>query len=276
MKNLFRLTTLFFVFFIINSIGFAANGYEYWSDQFTLALWHFNEGNGDNINDESGNNIESNVEGNVEWDKNEDWNLASDGASSFRFDGQTLIAVPSEEKIVQPEDAITVEAWVFPESLDGWKLILTHWGGAVVGSYHLGVEAGVPKFHINTGQGTAFAAAVEQLNLQEWQHVAGTYDSNTIRLFINGEQVGETGHGGKLKSGDPDFDVIIGSKDTREFNWNGLLDEVRISSIARKASELSPNLEAPQSVEFNSQQLPIFWGGLKKVRNRNYRYLDEI
>lgn len=264
MINFFRLTILIFCLLCISMIGFAATGFEYWAEQSTLALWHFNEDKGDSVNDESGNNIESTIEGNAQWDKNEDWNLESKEGSSFRFDGQTLIAVAGEEKTVQPEESITVEAWVYPEDLAGWKLICTHWGGAVVGSFHLGVEAGVPKFHINTSQGTAFAAALNQLNLQEWQHVAGSYDSDTIRLYINGEEVAKTSHGGELESGNPDFEVIIGSKASREFNWNGLLDEVRISSIARKPPELSPNLDAPQAILSSTQTLSALWGNLKK------------
>lgn len=60
------------------------------------------------------------------------------------------------------------------------------------------------------------------------------------------------------------FDVIIGSKNTRQFNWIGLMDEVRISGIARDAEVLSPNLAAPQAVEFTAVSLPIRWGQLKQ------------
>ena len=60
------------------------------------------------------------------------------------------------------------------------------------------------------------------------------------------------------------YDVIIGSKNTRQFKWKGLIDEVRISAIAREADVLSPNLEAPQAVEFTELTLPLLWGSLKQ------------
>ena len=44
----------------------------------------------------------------------------------------------------------------------------------------------------------------------------------------------------------------------------GLMDEVRIRDIAREADVLSPNLDAPQAVEFTEFTLPIFWGALKE------------
>jgi len=258
-----KLVVSVFFLFGIASITFAATGFEYLQDKSTSALFHLNEGQGDKIKDASANNVECTVEGIAKWDKNEEWNAVPKGGSSFSFDGNTNIAIPNKFKAVQPEDAITVEAWVYPEDLSGWKLICCHWGGAVVGSYHLGVEAGIPKFHINTGKGTAFAADTKQLELKKWQHVAGTYDSKEIKLFVNGKEVGSTNHGDKLKSGDPTFDVVIGSKSSREFRWRGLLDEVRISTVARSAAELSPNLSGPQSVEFGMKSLPGIWGQLK-------------
>lgn len=262
MKILKFLATFFFLCSVV-TFAFAQTGFEYGPDNKTMALFHFNEGQGDKIKDESANNVETVVEGVAKWDKNEDWNTASKGGSAFSFDGNTVIAIPNKVKAVQPADAITVEAWVFPEDLSGWKLICCHWGGAVVGSYHLGVEAGTPKFHINTGNGTAFAGDVKQLELNKWQHVAGTYDGKTIRIFVNGKEGGAANHGGKLTSGDPTYDVIIGSKASRELQWRGLLDEVRISSVARDAAELSPNLSGPQAVDFNTKSLPAFWSQIK-------------
>ena len=254
------LSTTILVLTFAATLSYAAGGFEYAPDAHTLALWHMNEGDGDSVIDASPNGFDGVVEGSPGWDE-EGWKKGGDPGSSFAFDGTTVINVGPQEALIVPEE-ITVEAWVYPEDLGGWKLICCHWGGAVVGSWHLGVEAGIAKFHISTGGGVGFTG-IQQLNLQEWQHVAGTYDSNSIRLYINGEEIAETGHAGEFVPGDPNHDVIIGSKASREFHWNGLMDEVRISSVAREAAELSPNLTAPQSVEFGVQALPTLWGRLK-------------
>jgi hypothetical protein len=258
LKSVSIITVLIFV--LATSLCYGADGFEYAPDPNTLALWHLNEGSGDELNDESPNKFTGVVEGNPDWDE-EGWKMDETPGSSFAFDGATVINVGPQENLIFPE-AITVEAWVFPISLDGWKLICCHWGGAVVGSWHLGVESGTAKFHINTSNGTAFAGT-QQLTLEEWQHVAGTYDGKVIKLYINGEEIAATNHGGDFEPGDPNHDVIIGSKASREFQWNGLLDEVRISSVARKPVELSPNLTAPQAVEFSMNNLPTLWGGVK-------------
>jgi hypothetical protein len=58
---------------------------------------------------------------------------------------------------------------------------------------------------------------------------------------------------------------MIGTKASREFHWVGLMDEVRFSSIARKAEELSPNLSSgPTPVDLDSTKLPVFWANMKK------------
>ena len=245
------------LFFLAISTCFGASGFGYLPDQNTLGLWHFNE---TKVKDVSGNNVEAKIEGDAAWDQNQEWNKADKSGKSFHFDGNTVISL-GKAKVLIPDVAITVEAWVYPEDLNGWRLICTNWDG-LPGAYHLGVSNGMPKFHINTANGGAAAEPVESLELKRWQHIAGTYDSKAVKLYLNGEEVASNNHGGKLQGSD--YEVIIGSKNTRDFKWIGLLDEVRISDIARDADELSPNLEKPQAVEFTELTLPLLWGSLKQ------------
>ncbi len=250
------LSSVFFIFSIIGS-GFAAGGFEYLPDEATLGLWHFDNSD---VSDISENEVKGEIEGKAAWDENQQWNKEDKPGKSFVFDGNTVISL-GETDVLIPKVEITIEAWVYPEDLTGWRLIFTNWDGPP-GAYHLGVQNGIAKFHINTEKGTAFAGAPKPLELEQWQHVAGIYDSKQIKLYIDGEEVGSTNHGGKLVRGG--FDVIIGSKNTRQFKWEGLMDEVRVSDIARESDVLSPNLLAPQAVEFSELTLPLLWGSLKK------------
>ena len=254
-----KITFLLSGFFFFSTIGFsfAAGGFEYLPDEATLGLWHFD---GDNVEDISDNGVKGDVEGKAVWDANQDWNKENKPGKSFVFDGNTVISL-GEAKVLIPKVEITIEAWVYPEDLSSWRLIFTNWDGPP-GAYHLGVQDGITKFHINTEKGVAFAAAAKPLELEQWQHIAGTYDSNQIKLYIDGKEVASTNHGGKLQGAG--FDVIIGSKNTRQFKWKGLIDEVRISDVAREADVLSPNLDAPQAVEFSELTLPLLWGSLKQ------------
>lgn len=114
-----------------------------------------------------------------------------------------------------PKDAITVEAWVYPEDLGGWRLICCNWAGPP-GAYHLACLDGMPRFHINTDKGGA-DASIGKVELNKWQHIAGTYNSSTgeVKLFLDGQEIAKQKHSGKLA--DNDYDIIVGSKHTREF-----------------------------------------------------------
>ena len=215
-------------------------GSDYLPDEWTLGLWHFD---GENIADSSINAVQGVIEGNAQWSTNQDWHEDAKPGHSFSFDGNTLITLGHADVLI-PTDAITVEAWVYPQDLSGWRLVGTNWD-LPPGAYHLGVRSGYAQFQINTDRGEAFVIAEVPLELGKWSHLAGTYDSNLnqVKFYVNGVEVASMEHSGKLA--DNDFDVVIGSKNNRRYKWNGLIDEVRISSIARQPEELSPNLAIP-------------------------------
>jgi len=121
----------------------------------------------------------------------------------------------------------------------------------------------MPRFHVHTDKGTADASG-GKLELKKWYHIAGTYDSKTgeIKLYIDGKLAVTKKLGGKLA--DNAYDVIIGSKHTRQFKWVGRIDEVRISDIAREPEELSPNLTKPPSSSVSPVgNLAAIWGEIK-------------
>ncbi len=258
-KYLSTIIVLLLTFSITLSYG--ASGFEYIPDTHTLALWHLNEEKGDKITDASPNGFDGAVEGKTAWGADE-WKKDVNTGESFAFDGTTVINIGNVKELINP-DAITVEAWVYPEDLNGWHLICCNWAGPP-GAYHLGCENTIPKFHITTDNGTAFAAASDALEVNQWYHVAGTYDkdSGEIQLYINGEIAGTTKHGGELI--DNDMDVIIGSKHSREFQWKGFIDEMRISNVVRTADTLSANLTKPSSVS-PLGRLTITWANIKKM-----------
>lgn len=240
-----------------SSQQFGTEEFDYLPDKDTLGFRHFAEAEMMAVSE---NSVKTYIEGKAASDANQAWNKEYKPGKSFVFDGNTVISL-GEAEVLIPKTAITIEAWVYLEDLSSWRPIFTNWD-RLPGAYHLGVQDSIAKFHINTEKGVAFAGAAKPLELEEWQHVAGTYDSNEIKLYINRKEVNATNHGGKLVSAG--FDVIIGSKNTRQFKWKGLMDEEQISVIAREAAVLSPNLDAPQAVKFTKLTLPLLWRLLKQ------------
>ena len=76
----------------------------------------------------------------------------------------------------------------------------------------------------------------------KWQYVAATYDGEKMKLYLDGELKGEIPQDGKLAGGN----ILIGE------NFLGLLDEVRISNIAREVSEIKAHMEGKGEAQISS------------------------
>jgi hypothetical protein len=96
-----------------------------------------------------------------------------------------------------------------------------------------------------------------------WRHIAATYDGATMRLYIDGTQVGSQAVSQFIP--DTPHNLIIGATQAgREAgkpsgNFQGLLDELRISNIARSSFTTKPYSESPQAITLNT---PVHVGGI--------------
>lgn len=148
--------------------------------------------------------------------------------------------VPLSDKFgLAGPSAITVEAWVHPTSYAGFPTIV---GNDFLGSYWFGLNtSGNPRFY-PTG-GSSFDAPIV-VPLNEWTHLAATYDGTTARIFRNGVQVAtSSAFSGPI--GSTAGDLRIGADrnaGTPAFFWRGYLDEVRIWNVARTGAQILETL----------------------------------
>jgi hypothetical protein len=133
---------------------------------------------------------------------------------------------------------MTIEAWVYRRNANRFETILSHdWPG----SYRFGFAPNL-RFY----RGTNFVEVPTPIPAFKWTHVAVSYDGTVARFYINGDYIGarsvsNTG-AGKLRP------LLLGHDDSHnddigainEF-W-GSLDEVRLWSVARSASEIRDGL----------------------------------
>ncbi len=138
---------------------------------------------------------------------------------------------------------VTVEAWVQLDEEAGRA-------GAIAGpGFRLGVSRGRPVFavyaggrwrQVPDGDEPAAALAIAPLKPGRANHLAGVYDGTRLRLFVNGEPVGETPASGPLRNMGQ---VIVGGEprgDGVRRHWPGWVDEARVSTAVRYTERFSP------------------------------------
>ena len=82
-----------------------------------------------------------------------------------------------------------------------------------------------------------------QLPLNAWTHLAATYDGTTLRLYVNGVQVGSRAVSGALLTSTGAL-RIGGNSIWGEF-FQGRIDEVRVHNRALDATEIQTIMNLP-------------------------------
>ena len=171
--------------------------------------------------------------------------LFSQTATQLNFDGSDDQVNLGSSLTTQLEslNTITLEALVRPTSISG--------NGVIVGNYGyptnnaqlqllLRRDGNSYNFLIDDGAGIKQVSAVNIVQLNVWQHVAGTWDGSSIRIYVDGVlQNTTTGvNGSSFRTSSNSFAVGYGASGEA---FSGDVDEVRIWSSVRTQSQISAN-----------------------------------
>jgi sucrose-6-phosphate hydrolase SacC (GH32 family) len=156
--------------------------------------------------------------------------LAKVAGKTLRFDGNSTWAETSEPVALPIQDGLAIGAWVALASPPIEPASVVHLQGPE-GGLRLAVDPWLqPEFRI----GELRAATFDALPLGSWVHLGATYDGETARLFVNGDQVG-------AHAGPPAGDALKGTLalgrtpgaglryETHPLGvWNGLIGNVEL------------------------------------------------
>lgn len=228
-----------------------------------VAAWSFDNDTTEDIMDVSGNNFNG---------TGMDLTIV-DGkfGKAMEFNGETSqVEVPSADALnIQGE--LTMEAWIKPSAEVGLGGIVQKWGDETGRRQYLLCTVGSKIRTYISGSGGTWPSVecTSDIPIDEWTHLAGVYDSSSIKIYINGQFEGETANDEGLFASDVSV-KIGGYGPDEDFGSNrhfpGTIDEVRLWAGALTEAEINNAMNDPASLITAVDaggKLSITWGNLK-------------
>ena len=233
------------IFMVVRSAGiYDEINDEYEVDGYTLALWHFNEGSGNKVYDETAFDNDGSI-------KSATW---TDGKfnSGLKLKNKDIVyQIPSsfDDPVIND---ITVEAWVYWEghhletySKNSYIFDARDFEGTCGGFILYLSPTGTVIFLLPYGYGSSTYQLIRSntlVNIEEWTHIAAVldYTNGELKIYINGEEdATATATQPYHDFGGSHWNAAIGNNryapgDGQWAPFNGIVDEMRISNIARK------------------------------------------
>ena len=209
-----------------------------------MVAWWPGEGNGNDIRGENNGTLQGAVTfpiGEVEH------------AFNFAAVSNSGVIVPSSNAL-NPTEGTTLDAWVNPSSYPNT-------GPAVI---RKDTSPGTTQYSLSIGDGTTAGVVACNIGgvglvagsapLNQWSHLACTYDRQNIRLYVNGVEVASTAATTAIPTGAGN--LVIGKQDGfTDRNFDGLIDEVAVFNYAFSPAQVLALYNAALSVNLSIQRV---------------------
>lgn len=210
------------------------------ADILPVGAWTFNEGKGTVARDSSGHRNEGHLEGLAQWTPGR-----FQGAIGFNGNA-AAVDVPASASL-EPTN-VSVSVWVNGSASPGdYKYIVAKGANAcLAASYGLytGANGGL-EFYVSNNEGLSFTLSPDAGSgvwNGQWHDVVGTYDGSTVKLYVDGRQVGSgTPNKAPISYKLPlSNDLTIGDyPQCPELDFNGSIDEVKVFNRALNPLEIA-------------------------------------
>ena len=158
--------------------------------------------------------------------------------TAARFDGTVAgIGLGNPDRL-DITGLVTLEAWVRPTAKDGFRDIVSrgyHLDPA--GEVYLRIQDGTYQAGSWNGDDHSASAAMPDADIDNWVHLAGTYDGTRWQLYRNGALAGQAEDAVGAVPVAADWSVGVSAVGDRHFA--GDIDDVRIWSATRSAADIA-------------------------------------
>jgi hypothetical protein len=202
-----------------------------------VAAYGFNEGAGVTTADGTGN-------GHLGTLSNATWTPSGQFGGALSFNGTDALVTVSDAASLDLTTGMTISAWVNPTASTDWcTVVMKERPSGLAYSLYSNNGASRPSAFAYIGAADRNANGSGVVPLNSWSHLAATYDGATLRLFVNGVQVGSQAVTGALAVSTGA--LRIGGNSVWGEYFQGRIDEVRIYNRALTAGEIQADMGVP-------------------------------
>lgn len=201
-------------------------------DPSTIAEYHLDEGSGLSAFDDSGNGNHGILRNGPVW-------VAGRANNALSFDGVNDYIELNNSPSLNPPNAISIAAWVNTVTLSVSQFIVAKDNlpsGRL--QYFLRLQGSAVRMGIRTTADYFATSAANLITTNTWYHVAGTWDGQLIRLYVNGAQVATSPAAVTGTMSDNGVATRIGGRQDGQLPFRGRIDEVQIYDRALSLSEV--------------------------------------
>lgn len=229
-----------------------------------VSAWSFDEGAGNAVKDVSGNGHDGTISG-AKWVEGK-----FGKALEFNGDGDQVLVPNNDALNIKGE--LTVEAWVFPK---GWNpdlnAIAQKWEDpSNRRQYQLTIYQQFNWWYVSdAGNNWPRAEGKIQVPLNQWTHLAGTYDGKKLRNYTNGQLDVELDQPRGIFASD--IPVVIGGYGPKtpkctygqNRHFMGIIDEVRFWNKAMSEAEIKAGMEKAITPVQPAGKASVAWAWIK-------------
>jgi hypothetical protein len=195
------------------------------TDEHTVLMMHFDEGAGTTTSDSGPNGLSGNLDN---MDAN-DWVPGVSG-TALDFDGKNDHVQIQANTVLNVGPNITVEAWVKLRRDPGFSTMF-------VVHKREGYYMTHRTFAIDTPSVVYPAGRTPPIG--NWTYMAGTYDGSDVKYYMDGKLIGSAPSDAGMHHQTQIFSIGASDGQNPFYAFDGLIDEVRVSDIARSESEIN-------------------------------------
>ena len=241
---------------ILLGLIFTADNYARIDQESIAGIWLFEEGNGNETEDFSGNGNDGEFLGNPTW-------VDGKFGNALEFDGSNSVDCGDPRSLNIDGEALTLLAWVKPNTIQGLDAVIEKECGSDA-AYNLYLNGGKVHFRM-FANGNVWVEPGDTVPTDSWSHLAAVYDGSKMMVYIDGAIKGEANQNGNVTTNQVKFSIGA-SSNCGGRGFDGTLDEIAVFNIALTEDEINDVMtKGFQRINAVSPKarLATTWGRLK-------------